>query len=87
MDLSEARIVVTADNQYKQLELWWPVLRSREAGRHVWAAVAIGELSAHRGDGVSWPAAGTPRASAGYSERAHLVQAPAGRATATLASE
>jgi len=45
-------------------------------------AVAIGELSAHRGDGISWPAAGTPRASAGYSERAHLVQAPAGRATA-----
>lgn len=86
MDLSEARIVMTADNQHKQLELWCPVLS--EAGRHVEIAVAIGELSAHRGDGTSWPAAGTPRASAGYSERAHLVQAAATRySTTTLASE
>jgi protease I len=44
--------------------------------------VALEEVAAHRGDGISWPAAGTPRASATFSERAQLVQAPAGRATA-----
>ena len=44
--------------------------------------VALEEIAAHRGDGISWPAAGTPRASATFSERAQLVQAPAGRATA-----
>jgi len=45
-------------------------------------AAALRELSGHRGDGISWPSADTPRASAAYSARAHLVQAPAGRATA-----
>jgi protease I len=45
-------------------------------------AVALAELSTHRGDGHSWPSVDTPRASAAASERAYLVQAPAGRATA-----
>jgi protease I len=45
-------------------------------------AAALSELSGHRGDGITWPPARTPRASAAFSDRAHLVQAPAGRATA-----
>ncbi len=35
MDLSEARVVVLAENQYQELELWYPVLRFREAGSDV----------------------------------------------------
>lgn len=33
--LSEARIAVLAENQYQELELWYPLLRLREAGAHV----------------------------------------------------
>lgn len=35
MQLRNARIVVLAENQYQELELWYPVLRYREAGAHV----------------------------------------------------
>jgi protease I len=45
-------------------------------------AKALAELTAHRGDGSSWPSRSTARASAAYSVAAELVQAPAGRATA-----
>jgi len=37
MQLDNARIAVLAENQYQELELWYPVLRFREAG----AAVTI----------------------------------------------
>ena len=45
-------------------------------------ANALRELPGHRGDGVTWPSTGTPRASAAFTTPARLVQAPAGRATA-----
>jgi protease I len=35
MRLAEARIVVLAESQYQELELWYPVLRFREAGADV----------------------------------------------------
>lgn len=35
VNLSEARIAVLAENQYQELELWYPVLRFREAGADV----------------------------------------------------
>ncbi|MDX3906986.1 MAG: type 1 glutamine amidotransferase domain-containing protein [Pigmentiphaga sp.] len=35
MKLSEARIAVLAENQYQELELWYPLLRLREAGAKV----------------------------------------------------
>ena len=35
MELSEARIVVLAENQYQELELWYPVMRFRDAGSDV----------------------------------------------------
>jgi protease I len=35
MQLREARIVVLAESQYQELELWYPVLRFREAGADV----------------------------------------------------
>src|ERR1700752_852198 len=35
MRLSEARIAVVAESQYQELELWYPVLRFREAGADV----------------------------------------------------
>ena len=41
MDLSEARIVVLAENQYQELELWYPVLRFREAGSDVLVAAPL----------------------------------------------
>lgn len=37
MNITDARIAVLAENQYQELELWYPVLRFREAG----AAVTI----------------------------------------------
>ena len=37
MQLDNARIAVLAENQYQELELWYPVMRFREAG----AAVTI----------------------------------------------
>ena len=37
MKIDNARIAVLAENQYQELELWYPVLRFREAG----AAVTI----------------------------------------------
>jgi len=35
MDISAAHIAVLAENQYQELELWYPVLRFREEGAHV----------------------------------------------------
>jgi protease I len=35
MDLRDARIAILAENQYQELELWYPVLRFREAGADV----------------------------------------------------
>ena len=35
MELSEARIAVLVENQYQELELWYPVLRFREEGADV----------------------------------------------------
>jgi len=35
VQLSEARIAVLVENQYQELELWYPVLRFREAGADV----------------------------------------------------
>jgi protease I len=35
MQLSNVRIAVLAENQYQELELWYPVLRYREAGAQV----------------------------------------------------
>ena len=32
MDLRDARVVVLAENQYQEIELWYPVLRFREGG-------------------------------------------------------
>jgi deglycase len=42
MELSEARIVVLAESQYQELELWYPVLRFREAGADVVVAAPEG---------------------------------------------
>lgn len=35
MDLTRARVAVLAENQYQELELWYPVLRFREEGADV----------------------------------------------------
>ncbi|MFY1668794.1 type 1 glutamine amidotransferase domain-containing protein [Plantactinospora sp. WMMB334] len=35
MDVSRARVAVLCENQYQELELWYPVLRLREAGATV----------------------------------------------------
>ncbi|GAA4464329.1 type 1 glutamine amidotransferase domain-containing protein [Phytohabitans houttuyneae] len=35
MDVSQARVAVLCENQYQELELWYPVLRLREAGATV----------------------------------------------------
>ena len=35
MDIKDARIAVLAENQYQELELWYPVLRFREDGADV----------------------------------------------------
>ena len=35
MNLSDAQIAVLAENQYQELELWYPILRLREAGANV----------------------------------------------------
>ena len=35
MNLADAQIAVLAENQYQELELWYPVLRLREAGANV----------------------------------------------------
>lgn len=35
MDLTRARVAVLAENQYQELELWYPVLRFREEGSDV----------------------------------------------------
>ena len=35
MNLSDAQIAVLAENQYQELELWYPVLRLREAGENI----------------------------------------------------
>lgn len=35
MDIREAQIAVLAENQYQELELWYPLLRLREAGANV----------------------------------------------------
>lgn len=35
MDLKDAQIAVLAENQYQELELWYPLLRLREAGANV----------------------------------------------------
>ena len=35
MNLSDAQIAMLAENQYQELELWYPVLRLREAGAKV----------------------------------------------------
>lgn len=42
MKLDEARIVVLAESQYQELELWYPVLRFREAGADVVVAAPEG---------------------------------------------
>ncbi|MFG1706936.1 type 1 glutamine amidotransferase domain-containing protein [Nonomuraea sp. M3C6] len=39
MNISEARVAVLVENQYQELELWYPVLRLREAGA---TAVIVG---------------------------------------------
>jgi protease I len=45
MDLRDTRIVVLAENQYQEIELWYPVLRFREAGADVLvAAPKAGQL-------------------------------------------
>jgi protease I len=35
MDINEAQIAVLAENMYQELELWYPLLRLREAGANV----------------------------------------------------
>lgn len=35
MKVQEAQVVVLAENQYQELELWYPLLRLREAGANV----------------------------------------------------
>lgn len=35
MNLADAQVAVLAENQYQELELWYPVLRLREAGANV----------------------------------------------------
>jgi protease I len=35
MKIQEAQVVVLAENQYQELELWYPLLRLREAGANV----------------------------------------------------
>ena len=42
MNLSDAQIAVLAENQYQELELWYPILRLREAGANV-VVVAVDE--------------------------------------------
>jgi protease I len=42
MKLDQARIVVLAESQYQELELWYPVLRFREAGADVVVAAPEG---------------------------------------------
>src|SRR5690349_19358589 len=35
MDIRDAQIAVLAENQYQELELWYPLLRLKEAGANV----------------------------------------------------
>jgi protease I len=42
MDLADAQIAVLAENQYQELELWYPLLRLREEGANV---VVVGPVA------------------------------------------
>jgi protease I len=53
MNLREARIVVLAESQYQELELWYPVLRFREAGADV--VVAAPERGALYASKIGYP--------------------------------
>jgi protease I len=53
MNLHEARIAVLAESQYQELELWYPVLRFREAGADV--IVAAPEGSALYASKIGYP--------------------------------
>jgi protease I len=35
MDLNGKRVAVLAENQYQEMELWYPIYRLREAGAEV----------------------------------------------------
>jgi protease I len=53
MNLREARIAVLAESQYQELELWYPVLRFREAGADV--IVAAPERGALYASKIGYP--------------------------------
>jgi protease I len=53
MNLCQARIVVLAESQYQELELWYPVLRFREAGADV--VVAAPERGALYASKIGYP--------------------------------
>jgi len=44
MDLTGKRVAILVDNLYQEMEVWYPLLRLREAGAEV---VAIGALAGH----------------------------------------
>ena len=55
MDLRDARVVVLAENQYQEIELWYPVLRFREGGADTLvvapkAAATLLEQAGHPGE-------------------------------------
>jgi protease I len=53
MEINQARIAVLAENQYQELELWYPVLRFREEGADV---VVIGaKAGATYGSKLGYP--------------------------------
>ena len=43
MDLADAQIAVLAENQYQELELWYPLLRLREEGANVMVVGPVAE--------------------------------------------
>ncbi len=45
MDLSKAQVAVLVEHQYQELELWYPILRLREAGANVIVVGADTEVS------------------------------------------
>ncbi|MFI4986298.1 MAG: type 1 glutamine amidotransferase domain-containing protein [Alphaproteobacteria bacterium] len=68
MNLADAQIAVLAENQYQELELWYPVLRLREAGANVVVvAPAAGQVYASK---LGYPV--TPDFAVGEFEAADL---------------
>jgi len=52
MNLAEAQIAVLAENQYQELELWYPLLRLREEGANV---VVVGPAEQTYGSKLGYP--------------------------------